>query len=640
MAPVLANQVQSRHLSTRDKSTIPQAPSAVDSSSSARSHGWSRSAIIGIVAAVIVIVIMVPLMTVILRRYERKHSVEMLAQDGVSSRLGSSSTSSVREDQSLKSIIVTREVQRSSLRMARELKRPGDVWNAKKTTALTSRVDGPEKQKSRRDNGSLTAHPVAHANMLCAISGEAPREPVASRKSGNVFEKRLIEAHIAQNHTDPVTGEELAVEDLIALQSPRVVTPRAPSLTSIPALLSAFQNEWDAIVLESHTLKQQLAQTRQELSTALYQNDAATRVIARLSRERDQAREALSNVTIRGGGGGARTGDAMQVDGHALPEALVAQVDDTQAQLFATRRKRPVPAGWATGDEISTFEASSASEAIYPGSSHVVLDESGDLALFGGADGVAGVWSLSQQKLVQTCKAGSAVTATAWWGQRAVVGTAAGNIKIFEHGSQVAQLGSHAGPVTSLSMHPSGAILASGGTDKRFAYYDLATFKTVVQVYTEADIACCSFHVDGLLFFAGSSDGKIRIYDVKSGSSMVELETGGPVQALAFNENGTWFAVVQKGSSSVSVWDIRKQNVVKVLDAGSAVESAKWDYTGQYLAAAGTGSVSVHQYTKASKSWSEPLRKAVPAKDIAWGASAHKIVALTPEGGLATLSAS
>jgi pre-mRNA-processing factor 19 len=502
--------------------------------------------------------------------------------------------------------------------------------------------------------------PVAHhhtTKMLCAISGEAPREPVASRKSGNVFEKRLIEAHVAENHTDPVTGEDLAVEDLIELKSPQVVTPRAPNLTSIPALLSAFQNEWDAIVLETHTLKQQLAQTRQELSTALYQNDAATRVVARLSRERDEAREALSNVTISGGGG-ASHGDAMHVDGQALPQELVAKVDETQAQyvpappriysrtqltrcrLFATRRKRPVPAGWATGDELSTFDTASSSEPLYPGSSKVVLNESGDLALFGGADGVAGIYSISQQKVVQALKAGSAVTTAAWWGHRAVVGTAAGNVKIFEDGAEIAHLGAHAGAVTSVSVHPSGAMLASGGADKRFAYYDLATFTTVSQIYTEAGISCCSFHVDGLLFFVGSADGKIRIYDVKTGSNMVELETGSPVRAISFNENGTWFAVVQKGSSSVSVWDIRKQNIVKVLDAGSPVESATWDYTGQFLAAAGTGSVSVHQYTKASKSWSEPVRKAVPARDVAWGANGQSIVALTPEGGLSILSAS
>ncbi|OAG02753.1 Prp19-domain-containing protein [Paraphaeosphaeria sporulosa] len=474
--------------------------------------------------------------------------------------------------------------------------------------------------------------------MLCAISGEAPQAPVASRKSGNVFEKRLIEAHITEHHTDPVTGEDLSVEDLIELKSPRIVTPRPPNLTSIPSLLSAFQNEWDAIVLETFTLKQQLAQTRQELSTALYQNDAATRVIARLTRERDEAREALSNVTISGGG--AANGDAMQVDSQALPDELVAKVDETQQELFKTRRKRPVPDGWATGDDVSAFEVTSASEPLYPGSSAVSIDESGDLALFGGADGVAGIYSLSQQKLVYALKAGSAVTTTAWWGPKAVVGTSAGTIKIFEDGNEVAQLGSHAGAVSSVSLHPSGAILATSGVDKRFIFHDLATFKPVSDVYTEAEITCSDFHVDGLLFFTGGADGNIRIFDVKNGTPMAVMEAGGPVRALSFSENGTWFAVAVKGSTSASVWDIRKQSPIKVLDVGSPIDSIRFDYTGQFLATAGSGSVSVQQYTKSSKSWSEPVRKAVAARDIAWGASATSLVALTPEGGLSVLSAS
>lgn len=139
----------------------------------------------------------------------------------------------------------------------------------------------------------------------------------------------MIEAYIAENGKDPVTGEELSTDDLVELKTARVVRPRPPTLTSIPALLSTFQNEWDALALETYTLKQQLAQTRQELSTALYQHDAAMRVIARLQRERDEARDALSRVTVSAGGA-ASNGDAMQIDGQGLPQEIVDKIDATQ----------------------------------------------------------------------------------------------------------------------------------------------------------------------------------------------------------------------------------------------------------------------------------------------------------------------
>jgi pre-mRNA-processing factor 19 len=138
----------------------------------------------------------------------------------------------------------------------------------------------------------------------------------------------LIEAYIAENHKDPVNGEALEVTDLIDLKSSRIVAPRPPTLTSIPSLLSTFQNEWDSLALESFTIRQQLNQTRQELATALYQHDAAIRVIARLTKERDEARDALSKVTINAGS--ASNGDAMQIDSNGLPEELAAKVDATQ----------------------------------------------------------------------------------------------------------------------------------------------------------------------------------------------------------------------------------------------------------------------------------------------------------------------
>ena len=51
-------------------------------------------------------------------------------------------------------------------------------------------------------------------------------------------------------------------------------------------------------MLEHHELRKQLQQRNQELATALYEHDAAVRVIARLARERDQARQVIWELGI------------------------------------------------------------------------------------------------------------------------------------------------------------------------------------------------------------------------------------------------------------------------------------------------------------------------------------------------------
>ena len=71
-----------------------------------------------------------------------------------------------------------------------------------------------------------------------------------------------------------------------------------------------FQNEWDASMLETFELKKHYATVRQELANALDLQDSACRVIARLIKERDEARAypfsfsaPLQNSTQRMAGG-------------------------------------------------------------------------------------------------------------------------------------------------------------------------------------------------------------------------------------------------------------------------------------------------------------------------------------------------
>ncbi|KAF1989973.1 WD40 repeat-like protein [Aulographum hederae CBS 113979] len=473
--------------------------------------------------------------------------------------------------------------------------------------------------------------------MLCAISGETPQEPVASRKSGTVYEKRLIEAYISENGTDPVNGEDLTVEDLLPLSTPRAIRARPPTVASIPNLLTTFQSEWDSIAMETFALQQNLSKTKQELSAALYQCDAMRRVIQKLQQERDEAKDALSKITVGTAQNGH--GDAMEIEGAELPEPIAEVVANTHKNLSSTRRKRPVPEGWATPDVIEALAPTFSSEPLYPGSKCLAVDESGEVALFGGSEGIASILSIADQKEMGTIKCNSAITAAVWSKQRAIVATAAGEVKVFETGAEIANLGSHAGAVTGLSLHASGTLLASVGVDKSYKVYDLTAMKMLVQNYTESEITCGGFHPDGHLFAAGGKSGNITIFDVASGTMAAEFQAEGALHAMSFSENGTWLATISKGDGTVSVWDLRKSVILKTIDVGGELEGLQWDYTGKYLAVAGPECVAVQMYDKSSKSWSEPLRKAVPAAAVAWGAKAQSLVALTKEGSLTVLAA-
>lgn len=130
--------------------------------------------------------------------------------------------------------------------------------------------------------------------MLCAISQQIPDEPVISPLSGCIFEKRLIHKYINEYAKDPITNDPLSIEQLVEIkQFQKVVKPKLPELSSIPDLLGQLRNEWDACMLDSYELKQHLMTTRQELSHALYQLDAAYRVITRLKSQVEDLQKKL-----------------------------------------------------------------------------------------------------------------------------------------------------------------------------------------------------------------------------------------------------------------------------------------------------------------------------------------------------------
>ncbi|RDA93547.1 hypothetical protein CP533_3996 [Ophiocordyceps camponoti-saundersi (nom. inval.)] len=495
--------------------------------------------------------------------------------------------------------------------------------------------------------------------MLCAISGESPQEPVVSKKSGCIYEKRLIEQYITDRGTEPGTGQALTVEDLLPLKGSTIVRPRPPTLTSIPALLATFQNEWDALALETYNLKEQLARTREELATVLYQQDAAVRVVARLIKERDEARDSLSKVTV---GGGPADAEEMVVDSiQVLPEELAERVDETHKRFACTpsllasgpgtiadmsplqltrltkgRKKRPIPEGWSSADDISALETvASTSLAL---SRPTCLDLEQEHAVMGDSKGEAVIYSLQAEAAERQLPVGKPITDTLWAGAKLFFATGQGDVKVYEGGKEIASVSEHAGPATALSAHPGGFILASVGADKSIVFYDMDSMKRVGRVFTDNSLNRCAFHPDGHIFAAGTVSGDVKLFMTKTLEQAAVFSLGAPIEAIAFSENGFWLAATAKGQSTVTIFDLRKEGeaaTAKVLETGGPVQSLAWDLTGQFLATGGTGGVTVQHHAKSSKKWSEPFRNSVSAVAVRWGPSAKKLVAVGEDGVVA-----
>lgn len=129
-----------------------------------------------------------------------------------------------------------------------------------------------------------------------------------------------------------------------------------------------MQDEWDALMLHTFTQRQQLQTARQELSHALYQHDAACRVIARLNKEVTAAREALATLKPQAGilanvmqqqphrmdVNGAESQPVEQI---GMTEEVIQKLQDKATVLTQERKRRGrnVPGELLTPEHVRNF---------------------------------------------------------------------------------------------------------------------------------------------------------------------------------------------------------------------------------------------------------------------------------------------
>lgn len=452
---------------------------------------------------------------------------------------------------------------------------------------------------------------VIVVQMFCAISGQVPEEPVVSVKSGHVFEKRLIEkALTATGGKCPETNVDLSEEDLIPLKfSGHVAKPAPASATSFPGLLSHLKNEWDAVMLETHKLKKGLQSVKQELAHALYQYDAARRVIANLISERDHARKLLAErgvdrsgaeqhngltdgqIIAKGGGsidmevvqGEKDAGNDGEKDGEKpsgmlaekendrtsaekkdknaaseLPARLLDQIKESNKKLRRKRRERRSPKTLASRDEIKRYKGST------------------DLLVSEAQSPICSLISTAST-LMAGCGDGSIYIVDSK--ERSVVGST---------------IDAHDEEVRFLALSPTNENrILSAGADRKIRMWYRETLmgkeahtprkrrrlsrgkkkggeKFLFQIEDlEGEVVAMNFNPSGCLALVALQNGMWKLYDPADGRMMTSKSDDASYTAGAFHPDGILFGL-GTDSGLVNIWD--STSMKKAVTLGEELE--------------------------------------------------------------------
>ncbi|KAI8904683.1 WD40-repeat-containing domain protein [Gorgonomyces haynaldii] len=315
-------------------------------------------------------------------------------------------------------------------------------------------------------------------------------------------------------------------------------------------------------MLETHELRLQLKETRQQLVDALYENDAAKRVVARLLKERDQLRQHVeTSAPIE-----------MQVDTKDYLK-IIAETAEVQ---------RKAPPTLATQEELQQLSVLKTVTHLHtqkePQSNFLAL---GSHLLSGGKDGSCFVITLEGEAVGSTKAHKKPVTSVQWLADDQFVSSSVdGTVKHFlieetKSGHKIkAQTTYDFEPVRSVSVHPSKKLLGVVEAHQ----WTLMDLETRLMNIESPGLTFGQFHPDGLLFATGNDKGQILVWDIKKKELAATLEEHqSPVTQLNFNENG--YLLVSTSKDQVVCWDLRKLQAVHKMDVESPV--AVFDHSGK-----------------------------------------------------------
>ncbi|KAF3498517.1 hypothetical protein DY000_02051872 [Brassica cretica] len=475
--------------------------------------------------------------------------------------------------------------------------------------------------------------------MNCAISGEVPVEPVVSKKTGLLYEKRLIERHISVSSSLFSVSRFLSSKimgnvQLLVNHTPLmtlIVKPKPLHTATIPGLLGAFQSEWDGLMLTIFSLEQQLHTARQELSHALYQHDAACRVISRLKKERDEARQLLSeaesqlpaapevapaNATLSNGkrADGAEQGPDAKKMRLGISTEVITELTDCNAALSQQRKKRQIPPTLASIDDLEKFTQLSSHplhKTSKPGIFSVDILHSKDVIATGGIDTTAVLFDRPSGQILSTLTGHSKkVTSIKFVGDTDLVLTASSDKTVCIWGSSedgnyacILTLKDHSAEVRAVTVHATNKYFVSASLDSTWCFYDMSSGLRLAQVADDSekvDYTAAAFHPDGLILGTGTAQSIVKIWDVKSQANVAKFGGHtGEITSVSFSENGYFLAA--SALDGVRLWDLRKLKNFRTFEFPDA-NSVEFDHSGSYLGIAASD-IRVFQTASVKAEW-------------------------------------
>lgn len=433
----------------------------------------------------------------------------------------------------------------------------------------------------------MTTSSFQHISQLfCAISGEICLDPVIT-PSGYICERRLLLSKLADTAgRDPfgTDGRSLSESDLISIKLPLATAPppRPSTASSFSNLLEMIQQEHDTLLLELFDTRKALEETRMELSQALYQNDAAVRVIARLALERDEARRQLTEWSAEAGAPFLQNNTVnltnapavvpeeehqMDVEEQERKQITTIPEDDLQSLMHAWKqlseqrklqhKKKKTDVSLDKPIQISSnseVQIKSVHKSNKPGIVALTTifqpKTQHEYVMSVGVDKTLVVYNQSTQQIIQALHNGNNKQFTAldtvYASSSILVGAAdaSGFIQVFKEvwneqdncsagfellgtGLQIVPQGEENINVVNLSFHPMGeyilVVLANGNiTIVKVADEDLKAISSIQQQQDRSDsgilVTASQLHPDGLICCVAKSDGSIQVWDLKTQS--------------------------------------------------------------------------------------------------------------------------